>query len=215
VVWQGRRARCTDRLVYNTLKCRGKHGVKAKAAAQSLDYDGLLQTAATLVSGKCMGEGRDRRHDCAAEGSAAGIQDAVRGGHGVGPVSKVLCLGSIGMTKTTQNTPCIYLHPLSLRRWRQRAAGRVQRLGCGVRLGAQRFSQRAQLTQRQSETCTTLDWPDTGRAWWAADGAWSACGRVERAACAAALPPPAERDYPLAKGSDNPPQDAGPEMLSK
>jgi hypothetical protein len=36
---------------------------------------------------------------------------------------------------------------------------------CGVRLGARRFSQRAQLTQRQSETCSTLDWPDTGRAW--------------------------------------------------
>jgi hypothetical protein len=52
----------------------------------------------------------------------------------------------------------------------------------GSSLGARRFSQRAQLTQRQSETCTTLDWPDTGRAWWAVDGAWSACGRVERAA---------------------------------
>jgi hypothetical protein len=36
--------------VYNTLKCQGKHGVKAKAAAQSLDYDGLQQTAATLVA---------------------------------------------------------------------------------------------------------------------------------------------------------------------
>jgi hypothetical protein len=45
----------------------------------------------------------------------------------------------------------------------------------------------------------------TGRAWWAADGARSACGRVERAAvrqCGSAAPP-AERDYPLAKGSNN------------
>jgi hypothetical protein len=31
---------------------------------------------------------------------------------------------------------------------------RAQRLGCGVRLGARRFSQRAQLTQRQSGTWT-------------------------------------------------------------
>jgi hypothetical protein len=68
-------------------------------------------------------------------------------------------------------------------------AGRAQRLGRGVRLGARRFSQLAQLIQRQSETCTALDRPDTGRrqgargrAWWADDGAWSACGRVERAA---------------------------------
>jgi hypothetical protein len=30
----------------------------------------------------------------------------------------------------------------------------------------------------KSETCTTLDWPDTSRVWWAAGGAWSACGRV-------------------------------------
>jgi hypothetical protein len=37
------------------------------------------------------------------------------------------------------------------------------------------WPKRTQLTQRQSGTCTTLDWPDTGRAWWAADGAWSAC----------------------------------------
>jgi hypothetical protein len=69
-------------------------------------------------------------------------------------------------------------------------------------LGARRFSQRAQLTQRQSGTCTTLDWPDTGRAWWAADGAWSTCGRVERAAVQQRCPP-AERDYPLAKGGNN------------
>jgi hypothetical protein len=81
-------------------------------------------------------------------------------------------------------------------------AGRAQRLGCGVRLGARRFSQRAQLTQRQSETCTTLDWPDTGRAWWAADGAWSACGRVERAAVRQRCPP-AGRGHALAKGSNN------------
>jgi hypothetical protein len=46
--------------------------------------------------------------------------------------------------------------------------------------------------QRQSETCTTLDWPDTGMAWWAADVAWSACGRVERAAVWQRCPPPAE-----------------------
>jgi hypothetical protein len=26
-----------------------------------------------------------------------------------------------------------------------------------------------------------LDWPDTGRAWWAADGAWSACGSASPA----------------------------------
>jgi hypothetical protein len=64
-------------------------------------------------------------------------------------------------------------------------------------LRARRFSQRAQLTQRQSGTCTTLDGPDTGRAWWAADGAWSACGRVERAALRQRCPPPAERDCPL------------------
>jgi hypothetical protein len=49
---------------------------------------------------------------------------------------------------------------------------------------------RTQLTQRQSETCTTLDWPDTGRAWWAADRAWSACGRVERTAVRQRCPPP-------------------------
>jgi hypothetical protein len=34
---------------------------------------------------------------------------------------------------------------------------------------------------------------DTGRAWWAVDGAQSACEW-------SALPPPTERDYPLAKG---------------
>jgi hypothetical protein len=32
--------------------------------------------------------------------------------------------------------------------------------------------------------------PDTGRAWWAVDGAWSACGRVERAAVRQHCPPP-------------------------
>jgi hypothetical protein len=37
------------------------------------------------------------------------------------------------------------------------------------------------------------------RAWWAADGAWSACGRVERAAVRQRCPPPAERDCPLAQ----------------
>jgi hypothetical protein len=35
------------------------------------------------------------------------------------------------------------------------AAGRAQRLGCGVRLGARRSSQKAQLTKRQSGACTT------------------------------------------------------------
>ena len=38
------------------------------------------------------------------------------------------------------------LQRIALWRWRLRAAGRSQRLGCGVRLGARRFSQRAQLT---------------------------------------------------------------------
>jgi hypothetical protein len=71
--------------------------------------------------------------------------------------------------------------PLEMETASRRQIAATQRLGCGVRLGARRFSQRAQLTQRQSETCIALDWPDTGRAWWAADGAWSACGRVERA----------------------------------
>jgi hypothetical protein len=46
------------------------------------------------------------------------------------------------------------------------------RMGSPVR--GLRFLQRAQLTptQRQSETCTALDWPDPdpGRAWWAANG---------------------------------------------
>ena len=67
---------------------------------------------------------------------------------------------------------------------------------------AEVFSQRAQLTQRQSETCTTLDWPDTGRAWWAwaADGAYA--GEWSALPCGSAAPP-AERDYPLEKGSDN------------
>jgi hypothetical protein len=50
------------------------------------------------------------------------------------------------------------LQRIALSRWRQRAAGRAQRLGCGVRLGARkslrRFSQRAQPTQRQSGMCT-------------------------------------------------------------
>jgi hypothetical protein len=48
------RVTCTDvhvaALVYNTLKCKGKHGVKAKAATQNLDYDALKQTAAALVA---------------------------------------------------------------------------------------------------------------------------------------------------------------------
>jgi hypothetical protein len=62
----------------------------------------------------------------------------------------------------------------------------------------------AQLTQQQSETCTALDWPDTGRAWWASGrlmglgvhaGEWSALP------CGSAAPLTAERDCPLAKGS--------------
>jgi hypothetical protein len=36
---------------------------------------------------------------------------------------------------------------ITLWRWRQRAAGRAQRLGCGVRLGARSFSLGVQLTQ--------------------------------------------------------------------
>jgi hypothetical protein len=36
--------------VYNTFKGEGKHGVKAKAATQGLDYDVLKQTAAMLVA---------------------------------------------------------------------------------------------------------------------------------------------------------------------
>jgi LSD1 subclass zinc finger protein len=52
---------------------------------------------------------------------------------------------------------------------------------------AEVFSQRAQLTQRQSETCTTLDWPDTGRAWWAADGAYA--GEWSALPCGSAAPP--------------------------
>jgi hypothetical protein len=48
------RVTCTDlhvaALVYNTFKCEGKHGVKAEAATQCLDYDGLKQTAAALVA---------------------------------------------------------------------------------------------------------------------------------------------------------------------
>jgi hypothetical protein len=81
---------------------------------------------------------------------------------------------------------------------RQSAATRVW----GSVGSARRFSQRAQLTQRQSET---LDWPDTGRVLWAAGGAWSACGRVERAAVWQRFPPPPRNgtDYPLAKGSNN------------
>jgi hypothetical protein len=60
----------------------------------------------------------------------------------------------------------------------------LEALGCGIRLGVRGFLQRAQRTQRKSGTCTALDWadPDPGRAWWAANGARSACGRVERAA---------------------------------
>jgi hypothetical protein len=60
------------------------------------------------------------------------------------------------------------------------------------------YPQRAQLThmQRQSGTCTTLDWPDTCREWWVANGAWSARGRVERAA-----PPPHNRTITLFQGS--------------
>jgi hypothetical protein len=84
---------------------------------------------------------------------------------------------------------------------RQSATTRV--LGFDWERGKFRSSQRAQLTQRQSETCTTLDWPDTGRAWGGRlmelgvhAGEWSAlpCGSAA---------PPAERDYPLAKGSNN------------
>lgn len=48
------RVTCTDvhvaALVYNTFKGKGKHGVKAKAATQDLDYDGLKHTAAALVA---------------------------------------------------------------------------------------------------------------------------------------------------------------------
>jgi hypothetical protein len=48
------RVTCTDvhvaALVYNTFKGKGKHGVKAKAATQGLDYDGLEHTAAALVA---------------------------------------------------------------------------------------------------------------------------------------------------------------------
>jgi hypothetical protein len=45
-----------------------------------------------------------------------------------------------------------------------------------------------------------LDWPDTGRAWWAADGAWSACRscrRVERAAARQRCPPRRNGTTPL------------------
>jgi hypothetical protein len=36
-------------------------------------------------------------------------------------------------------------------------------IGRGVRLVVRRLLQMAQLTQRQSGTCTTLDWPNTGK----------------------------------------------------
>jgi hypothetical protein len=39
--------------------------------------------------------------------------------------------------------------------------------------------------------------------WWVADGARSECGRVKCAAVRQRSPPPAERDCPLAKGSNN------------
>jgi hypothetical protein len=54
VVGMRMRVTCTDvhvaALVYNTFKGKGEHGVKAKAAALALDYDGLKQIAATLVA---------------------------------------------------------------------------------------------------------------------------------------------------------------------
>jgi hypothetical protein len=87
------RVTCTDvhvaALVYNTFKGKGKNGVKAKAATQDLDYDGLKHEADSGgTSGKCVGEGRGRHPDRAGEGRTAGSQGAVRGSHGMGPVSE-------------------------------------------------------------------------------------------------------------------------------
>jgi hypothetical protein len=35
-------------------------------------------------------------------------------------------------------------------------------------------------THQRGRAPPPLDWPDTARAWWAADGAWGACGRRKR-----------------------------------
>jgi hypothetical protein len=47
---------------------------------------------------------------------------------------------------------------------------------------AEIFAEGTAYTTTKWDVHHAVDWADTGRAWWAADGAWSACGRVERAA---------------------------------
>jgi hypothetical protein len=90
---------------------------------------------------------------------------------------------------------------LWLQNQRRRQSAATRGYVCIVRLGAVRFSQRAQLTQRQSGTCTALDWPDTGRAWWTADGAWSAYGRMERAASRGLRPFKGEQHHTHTQGA--------------
>jgi hypothetical protein len=99
--------------VYNTLKGEGKHGVKAKAAAQGLDCDDLKHTAATLVASKCMGEGRGRHHDRAEEGSTAGMEGEVRGGHGMVPVSE----GRVTRKGSTTRGPGAKFYPVTTVDW--------------------------------------------------------------------------------------------------